>query len=213
MTLSRRWLEKLATPGAPARSALARCWRRLMLRDLGGRDNHAGLERLYALPDPWGMESARERARFAMTQALIAERCGPVARLLEVGCGEGHQSVHLAQCCDQLDGIDVSTIAIERARSRLPAGRFGVGHVGAMPWSAPPESYDLVVACEVLYYMRDVPVALSQMARLGHACLATFYAPTARLVAPHLAELPNVERGWMHAEGTTWLWAFWRPGP
>ena len=205
-------LEQFASETSPSRMLMAKLWRRYALRELSASDNHAGLQRLYALPDPWDMRSEREQSRFVQTNALIEKLVGPVGSMLEIGCGEGHQSTHLSSLCDRLDGLDVSERAVQRARSRAPHCRFGVGEVSALPWTVPAgERYDLIVACEVLYYMSDIEATLRAMSRNGRACLVTFFAPSARVVAPHLADLPGLQRGWLYHDPYAWLWAFWRP--
>lgn len=207
-----KFLEQFASETSPSRVLLAKLWRRYALRKLSASDNHEGMQRLYALPDPWDMRSEREQARFVQTNALIEELMGPVGSVLEIGCGEGHQSKHLALLCDRLDGIDVSERAVLRARSRAPRCRFGVGEVSTLPWTLPDgERYDLVVACEVLYYMNDIEATLRAMSRQGRACLVTFFCPSARLVAPHLVNMPGVQRGWLFHDPYAWLWAYWRP--
>lgn len=205
-------LERLAGETTPTRTLIAKLWRRQILPKLSANDNHAGLERLYALPDPWDMRSTREQSRFVQTNALITQLLGPVGSMLEVGCGEGHQSAHLKLLCARLDGVDVSERAVLRARARVPEGRFGVGQISALPWGQTPDArYDLVVACEVLYYMSDIEATLNAMSRQGRACLVTFFGPSARVVAPHLCKLPGLTRGWIFHEPYAWLWAFWRP--
>lgn len=208
----RTLLDLVAADGAPAREILSKVWRRYAMRRIGANDNHAGLDKLYVLPDPWGMATTREQSRFAQTNAIIAAHAGRVGTLLEIGSGEGHQSEHLARLCDQLYGLDVSDRAVERARERLPAARFGVGEITALPW-APPEGgkFDLVVACEVLYYMSDIGKAVEAMSSLGRACLVTFFCPSARRVAEHLQDLPFVRRGWIYHDPYAWLWAYWEP--
>ncbi len=186
-------------------------WRRYALRELSAADNYAGLQRLYALPDPWDMRSDREQSRFRQTNALIGSLTGRVGSILEIGCGEGHQSSHLATLCDRLDGIDVSERAIQRARMRVPACRFGVGDIATLPWSlGEQERYDLVVACEMLYYVKDIDAALRDMSRRGRACLVTFFCPSARTVAPAVVAIDGAQRGWIFHEPYAWLWAFWR---
>lgn len=212
--MSRRTLlDLVASEGAPARRIVSKVWRRYAMRGIGANDNHAGLDKLYALPDPWGMTTEREQSRFAQTNAVIAAHAGRVGTLLEIGSGEGHQSEHLATLCDQLYGLDVSERAVERARERLPAARFGVGEITALPWEPPPGGkYDLVVACEVLYYLSDIGKAVESMSSLGRACLVTFFCPSARRVAEHLQDLPGVRRGWIYHDPYAWLWAYWEPG-
>lgn len=209
----RTLLDLVASEGAPARRIVSKVWRRYAMRGIGANDNHAGLDKLYALPDPWGMTTEREQSRFAQTNAVIAAHAGHVGTLLEIGSGEGHQSEHLATLCDQLYGLDVSERAVERARERLPAARFGVGEITALPWEPPPGGkYDLVVACEVLYYLSDIGKAVETMSSLGRACLVTFFCPSARRVAQHLQDLPGERRGWIYHDPYAWLWAYWEPG-
>ncbi len=182
------------------------------MRNLSASDNHRQLDRLYAMADPWQMESAKEQFRFEMTNALVLAKVGRVGTILEIGCGEGHQSQHLATQCDRLYGLDVSPRAVERARKRVPTALFDVGTLPEVPRTPPGGRFDLVVACEVLYYMSDIPGAVNSMTELGDACLVTFFGPSAGLVAKHVDRLPGVERGWFFHDPYAWLWAFWRPG-
>lgn len=189
---------------------IKKVWRKVAMRNLTATDNHHGLDRLYALPDPWDMASNREQYRFAMTNLVIASKLAQVGTILEIGCGEGHQSRHLAAICKQLYGLDVSARAVSRARHNVPTASFDVGTVTKIPWTPPPARFDLVVACEVLVYMSDPSEAIRRMSELGHACFVSFFGPSARIVAPHIDSL-NVERGWFYYDPYAWLWAFWRP--
>ncbi len=211
--MSRTLLARIAADGSPVRGFVSKAWRRYTMRHIGANDNHAGLDQLYALPDPWGMTTAREQSRFEQTNGVITSRLGRPDSVLEIGSGEGHQSEHLASICNRLDGLDVSARAVERAQERVPHARFAVGHVpAALPWAPPAGGrYDLVVACEVLYYVADIPATVAGMSRLGHACLATFFCPSSRVVARHLQDIPGLERGWIYHDPYAWLWAFWRP--
>ncbi len=210
--MPRTLLDRIAADGSPVRGVVSKVWRRYTMRHLSASDNHAGLDRLYALPDPWGMTTGREQWRFEQTNGVITSRLGRPGSVLEIGSGEGHQSEHLSRICTRLDGLDVSARAVERAQARVPQVRFAVGHVAALPWAPPPGGrYDLVVACEVLYYISDIPATIDGMSRLGRACLVTFFCPTARVVARHLQDIPGLERGWFYHYPYAWLWAYWRP--
>lgn len=200
------------TSGRPQRLALTvvrKAWRKMAMRGLTASDNYGQLNRLYAVPDPWNMTAPSEQRRFEMTNTLIAQRSSVLDTILEVGCGEGHQSEHLKTLCTRLDGVDVSDRAVERARQRVPGCRFGVGTLQSMPWSIPDGGYDLVVACEVLYYISDVAGAVRRMSELGRACLITFFAPAARVVVPQLGALHEAERGWFFHDPYPWLWMYW----
>lgn len=207
----RTLLERIGAEGSMGRALVSKVWRRYALRDIGANDNHVGLDKLYALPDPWSMTSQREQSRFVQTNEVIERLAGRVASLLEIGSGEGHQSEHLARLCDRLHGFDVSARAVARAQERLPGSEFGVGHLGALPWARPPGGqYDLVVACEVLYYLGDIDDAVRRMSSLGRHCFATFFCPSARRVAQHLVDIPGLQRGWIYHDPYAWLWAYWR---
>lgn len=211
--MKRTLLDRIASEGSPARDLVSKVWRRYAMRNISSNDNHAGLEKLYALPDPWGMTTEREQSRFRQTNQVIESLAGRVGTMLELGSGEGHQSEHLARLCRQLDGLEISERAVGRARERLPQCRFGVGDMSALPWPLPPgERYDLVVACEVLYYFSDIEQTVARMSRLGRACFVTFFAPSARRVAQHLEPIPGMQRGWIFHEPYAWLWAYWEPG-
>src|SRR3974390_3434499 len=110
-------------------SYLKELWLRTVIRGTHYRQRNRRLDALYWVYDPWGMQSPREAYRFDETNRIIKEHFGQVDRMLEVGCGEGHQSVHLLEICKTLYGIDVSRRAVLRAKRRCPSGIFGEGDV------------------------------------------------------------------------------------
>lgn len=184
-------------------------WTRMMLRRIQYSDRHQKLDLLYSIADPWGMDSARERFRFEETNQLIQREFGHVAKLLEVGCGEGHQSQYLAQICDRLHGCDVSARAVERARKRCPTSTFSVGTLSDMAIGDAPR-YDLVVACEVLYYMSDIQAAIQIMSRLGKSCLVTYYQTQQEhldrtIIPPQLGGRSVINNG-----DNSWIAVWWR---
>ncbi len=69
------------------------------------------------------MDAEAQRFRFAETNRIIGEQFGHVGSILEVGCGEGHQSQALLEVCDELVGIDVSARAVERHAVAAPKRR------------------------------------------------------------------------------------------
>ncbi len=197
-----------------AESVFRRKWRKLHLRGIAGADAHRRLDLLYKIRDPWNMESDRERFRFTETgrilhQSLIA----PASRahtILEIGCGEGHQSEYLAAYCERLTGIDVSATAVTRARQRLPGAEFVAGELFAQPWVGQVDRFDVVTAFEVLYYVKDIPRTLEAMSRLGRSCIVTYYTPLAEAVEPSLDAMPIAGRDSFRFEDTVWRAAWWR---
>lgn len=185
-------------------------WVRLALRRVHYADRADKLDRLYRVADPWRMDSAKEQARFAWTDGLIAAQLGPLGSILEIGCGEGHQSQHLARLCDRLYGIDVSARAVRRAARRCPRGTFAVGDPFSFRLADMPMPVDLVAACEVLYYVKDVPGFLARLSMLGRACLVTYYHGQAAALAPHLAPLRDCRHDRFAFDDTEWHAVWWR---
>lgn len=93
-------------------------------------------------------------------------------RILDVGCGGGELLRRMAKRAPDatLAGVDVSSASIEASRRRnhraIEAGRMEVkeGSVDALPW--PDESFDLVTACETIYFWGDLAKAFREVARV-----------------------------------------------
>jgi SAM-dependent methyltransferase len=184
-------------------------WMRLALRRVHYADRADKLDLLYAVEDPWRMGSAREQARFAWTNRLIETEFGRPSTILEIGCGEGHQSQYLARICDRLYGVDVSARAVRRAARRCPSGKFAAGDPFAFCLPGMPAPVDLVVACEVIYYVKDVPAFLARLSALGRACLVTYYQGQASMLEPYFATLPDCRRERFQFDGAEWNAAWW----
>lgn len=189
-----------------------RSWMKYALRGVGPNDNFERLDLAYSIEDPWNMDSPTEIARFEGTSRIIEREFGHVGSLLELGCGEGHQTRHLQPLADRVYGLDVSAKAIERAQARLPQCRFAATDLFHQPWSDEVQRFDLITACEVLYYMSDVDQALARMSSLGRNCLVTIFAPAARRVGPHLDRIEGMQKDWIWHGGTVWLVGWWRNG-
>ena len=183
------------------------------LRGVDFNDTHRRLDMAYWFEDPWYMNSDTERTRFAETNRIIEENFSKVGSLLEIGCGEGHQSEYLAKVCTDLHGLDVSKIAIGRARKRLPAVQFYVGDLHEQSWAGETDKFDLVVACEVLYYMSDIHKALETLSRLGKSVLVTYFNALEKKVDPYITGLPRTQTARIDAGDVSWKAVWWRsPG-
>ena len=197
------------------RKARRRLWMKYALRGVGGADNFQRLDLAYSVEDPWNMASALERARFEATNGVIERAFGRVGSVLELGCGEGHQTEYLAKLSDAQYGVDVSPQAVERARKRLPQAQFAATDVFGQPWgdhgTAPLDKrFDLVTACEVLYYLSAPEKTLAEMRRLGRCGLVTFFAPASGRIGPHLDAIPGLRKDWIWHGNTAWLVGWWR---
>lgn len=192
------------------RKAQRRLWMKYALRGVWGSDNHARLDLAYRMEDPWNMDSALERARFEATNLVIERAFGKVGSVLEIGCGEGHQTEWLARLSERQYGIDVSPHAVQRAQARLPQAQFAAVDLFRQPWGEQRHRFDLVTACEVLYYLGDPAATLERMRHLGRNGLVTFFAPACGHVGPHLEKIPGLHKDWIFHGGTVWLVGWWR---
>jgi SAM-dependent methyltransferase len=108
---------------------------------------------------------------------------GRVGRALDVGCGDGRLSALLDAGSVTL--ADVSPVALERARRRLPGARV----VEIDPDATLPlgdGAFDLVLCAETIEHVRDVQLLLSEIRRVlvpgGRLALTT--PATAPLMRP-----------------------------
>jgi SAM-dependent methyltransferase len=87
-------------------------------------------------------------------------------RVLDAGCGTGYGSAELAQSAAEVTGVDIAADAIEYARANypLPGLRFLESSCTALPFS--PESFDVVVAFEVIEHLADYRALIDEAARV-----------------------------------------------
>jgi predicted TPR repeat methyltransferase len=140
-----------------------------------------------AAAEPW-LAQANEEDRQKHLATLAALPGVKYRHGLEVGCGTGLLTEHLAGRCDRLLGIDLAQAALVRASARLKGKR----HVrlacrafpGELQTDTPPDGFDLVVLSEVLYYLdaqalaRAARVTRALTARGGHVQLVNWFAPS-----------------------------------
>ncbi len=188
--------------------AFKNLWLRVLLKTRYG--DHRLLNALYLVDNPWDMDSPREEFRFVETNRIIRSQFGRPSRVLEVGCGEGHQSGHLLKICDSLFGIDVSNRAIMRAQTRCSGATFGVGDIFHAEILKDRPPFDLIVACEVLYYMRDIPDVLDRMDQIGSACFITYYEDRSVKLDQYFANFDASHRATFGIDNTRWKAVWWR---
>jgi SAM-dependent methyltransferase len=194
---------------ARARKVIRRSWMKYAMKGVAGTDAYDRLERAYALEDPWNLDSELEMSRFEWTNKVIQDHFGAPDSVLEIGCGEGHQTGYLQGLCRNMYGLDVSARAIDRARRRLPAAQFAVADLAHQPWGNDRGRFDLVTACEVLYYVSDIDATLDRMSHLGKHCLVTVFAPAAPRVWGALRQRIADRRDWHCFDRTVWVAGWW----
>jgi len=134
--------------------------------------------------DPYNYrDNPYERARFAGMRDAVRSRTFKHA--LEVGSAEGVFTAVLAQQADRVTGLELSPVALERARASL-AGRDGVRFEEAdvRVWEpAGGGRFDLIVLGDVLYYM-DKPLVRDEFERV-FARLAGWLEPGGLALLAH----------------------------
>jgi len=153
-----------------------------MLRKTIQRGAYQRLRLLYALKDPWEMATPREQYRFAITRKHIAALSPHYGTILELGCGEGHQSQMLQELTDRLYGIDVSAQAVKRARKRCPEAEFLVGNIEDSLEQVPVPRVDLICACEVLYYLQNPAAIMPVLEARANQIYVSNYSPRAEFM-------------------------------
>lgn len=188
-------------------------WRSRVLRGVDFADQYERLDDLYRVKDPWDFTDPREKWRFQETNRILLREFGQIGNLLEVGCAEGHQTAFLMHVCRQLYGLDVSKRAVCRAKRRCPAAILTVGDIASAACIADgPERFDVVVACEVLYYVKDVAANLRQIAQLGRGSLISYYYVDCfhEKLDHELARIDIMGREIIRCEDRSWLVVWWQ---
>ena len=88
---------------------------------------------------------------------------GHADRALDLGCGDGRLGAELD--AGDLTAADVSAVALDRARSRLPGARMVELEPDA-PLPLDDASFDLVLCAETIEHVRDVQLFLSEIRRV-----------------------------------------------
>ena len=138
----------------------------------------------------WELASDHRHAPPAHLTAFV-RGLGRAVHALDLGCGDGRLTVALDAA--ELTAADVSTVALERARRRLPHARLVELDPDA-PLPLPDGGFDLVLCAETIEHVRDVQLFLSEMRRVlrpgGGLALTTPSSPPlgspADPLSPHL---------------------------
>jgi SAM-dependent methyltransferase len=88
---------------------------------------------------------------------------GPAARALDLGCGDGRLTAELDAA--ELTAADVSEVALDRARARLPGAQLVELEPDA-PLPFADGSFELVLCAETAEHVRDLQLFLSEVRRV-----------------------------------------------
>lgn len=191
---------------------LKKRWLKWQLKRLHKGDAQA-MARVYRVRDPWGLDVPSEHLRFKETSRMIQEKMGQhIGSILEIGSGEGLQTQYLAPLADRIIGIDPSQHAVKRARSlKLKNATFEVGDLlnfHAVEHNGP---FDLVTACEVIYYLEENQLdrAFQNLNSLGRTCVVTYYQGMYARLDPFFKNKP-VKSEPLRTKLGEWRFICWR---
>jgi trans-aconitate 2-methyltransferase len=102
--------------------------------------------------------------------AWLAPRAGE--RILDIGCGTGQLTAHIAGSGAEVIGLDRSGEMLDEARRNFPSIRFELGDAASFTF---PEPFDAVFSNAVLHWVRDADGVA--------ACVARVLKPGGRFVA------------------------------
>lgn len=131
--------------------------------------------------DPFGFDrNPEERLKFARTLEVCGD--GPWGHVLEIGCAVGTFTEVLADHASDVLAIDVSQAAVDQVARRLRDRPHVRTRAMDIPAEFPDETFDLVVASDVLYYLsvdelRRCAAAVESSLSDGGAFVAVHYVP------------------------------------
>lgn len=148
-----------------------RRWARSSIRSTGGAVYHRIQRAVYGgeYPDevtPYSFATRSELGRIARELGVASGR-----RIVDLGCGEGSAGLWVArETGASLIGVDVSSVAIARARARIPhfgcEGRADFAVEDFVATGLPAESLDGAMSIDVLWVVPDKAAALREVARI-----------------------------------------------
>ena len=110
------------------------------------------------------------RERIMLWSWLIDRHARKAGRALDLGCGSGIFTFHLAQTCKEMTAVDGSAAMLDICREKARAeGAANISFVEAdiaRVGATLSGSFDLIVCSSVIEYLDDLDAALSMMAGL-----------------------------------------------
>ncbi len=133
--------------------------------------------------DPFGyQDSPYEHSRFDAMQSLIKDR--HYANALEIGCAEGAFTKKLAGLCKNIAAVDISKVAVERAKKNIHSGsNIAFIEADIRRWKPAPDLYDLIIAGDTLYYL-DKSMVKNQFEDI-FPMMKSWLKPAGRILLAH----------------------------
>jgi SAM-dependent methyltransferase len=106
--------------------------------------------------------------RFLAYRVMSPLNCPKAGTALEIGCGTGCHAAALQHWFSVVDAIDMSSVAVRKAKAAFKGPRFHRGDALEFVAAAAPATYDLVFARGMSWFHKpletaDQPVALDRL--------------------------------------------------
>jgi 2-polyprenyl-6-hydroxyphenyl methylase/3-demethylubiquinone-9 3-methyltransferase len=124
-------------------------------------------DRWYAAgDDPVALLRAESRSRNPWVLERILATVGPTARILDVGCGAGFLSNHLARAGLEVHGLDASreSLAVAERHDETRSVRYQSGDALSLPYA--DASFDVVCAMDFLEHVEAPDRVVAEAARV-----------------------------------------------
>lgn len=182
------WLREAIAPTAAITQSAYRNFRRALRRikflrsgyqfvlELGQRPSGSParireiVDHTYNRPDPWNYTTLeREQERLRRQLEMLVAVCGTLfSEALEIGCGEGVFTELLAVHCQSLLALDISPVALERARGRCRRCDRVRFYEWDLQCNQLPGTFDLIVVTGVLEYLQTSKNLRAAREKLTH---------------------------------------------
>ena len=124
----------------------------------------SGWDTLFAMPDPYDLSNPYEDQKRERVMAMLdGESLG---ELFEPGCAEGHLTVLLAAKAKSVTALDISPLALSRARARLANAQNVTWEQSGLLEAISLGPFDTIICSELLYLLPsedDVALAVASM--------------------------------------------------
>lgn len=147
-----------------------------------------------SVTETWGLSATPEQLSMMYTRYRLGVELTGGGAVLEVGCGAGMGLPYLAERSRLTVGGDYTMNLLREAAVRVPEARLARLDAQALPFS--DASFDAVLLLEMVYYVRDLPLALRETRRVlrpGGGVLISVPNPERPDFnpSPHAFEYPN----------------------
>lgn len=145
--------------------------------------------------DPWQIGGADSERYHVYLQALERERpAQKFASAIDLGCGKGAFSARLTEVARRVTGVEISEIAVAKARTAYPALTFLRGDARRLgELGLPEKGFDLVVSSDLIAYLspREAEGFLREVGRIlapGGRFFLAAWSPGGRYYTPESLE-------------------------